>query len=133
MRRIRLRLTLANMMIVVAIIAVVIASWELKQRRDGYLKRAEDFSTQEQIFHTIEGLQIELSFQTEEMLRLRHLSPEMLKIDDEVRSEAALDAERALVATRQAIIWASSLRLKYQYAASHPWLFVAPDTPKPSY
>lgn len=105
MRILRIRFTLRRMIVVVAIVAVSLGLGGMWMRHERYLGLAQGYSLQEQVARDHQDL------------------IQVTKMDR--RGKVLLDAF-----PRKRVHYAR-MRAKYEHAARHPWLSVAPDPPEP--
>src|SRR5690242_12471812 len=103
------RMTTRRWMILVAIVAVVIAAEQMRERRAAYLR----------LWYMHVALELKMNDQIREAVNTGsyYFGP--------IESKAMIDRFTAFAA------YHSSLRRKYEYAAAYPWVKVPPDPPRP--
>ncbi len=136
MRPLRLRLTLARMMMGVAILALVMGALALVLRRDRFTAKAEHFSRREFLDRLTLG-EYETSLELD--ARMRRATPLGQRGGADARN---LEMARRLFEPfqfpvdldflRRQAEWDSSLKDKYRRAAARPWFAVPPDPPEPA-
>ena len=122
MRLPRVRLTVRQMMVAVAVVAVVTGGTVIARRQDVYRVRAVFHAQQEHVAAN----------------RWRHWSQEAIRLSGPPgdRNQPGSDQERqlavAMVAySRNRAAHHARLRVKYERVARYPWLPIDPDPPSP--
>jgi hypothetical protein len=141
MRLSRVRFTVRNLVIVVAVVAIAIGAEMTRRRWVSYRKQAAEFAKLEQgMLWTAGRREAEVARREREVEELKEKAKRVEGYPDYSRnSERIADAmtQRTTMITdeaahlRQRAAVYSKLKEKYSHAARYPWLPVEPDPPEP--
>lgn len=119
-----------RMMIVVAVIAFAMGVEVMRRRHDSYRRKADSYVVEEKAaLQSVEDLR-----RDEQAAFERFSSPEMNRDESTVPMDLRdqiKQRRRDLVAMKARVEWHARMGRKYVFAAAHPWLTVAADTPAP--
>jgi hypothetical protein len=111
----RVRFTMRQMMVIIAALAVVVATIEgLRRRRESFDRRAKMFAQK-----------VGAAIMDEQRYRLSHRTNR--------RDSPFYYDNRTSVAYDQLVEHYDAMRVKYEQAAARPWLFVEPDLLEPDW
>ena len=111
----RVRFTMRQMMVIVAVLAVVVGTIEgLRRRRGSFDRRAKMFAQK-----------VGAAIMDEQSYRLSHRSNR--------RDSPFYYDNRTSVAYDQLVEHYDAMRVKYEQAAARPWLLVEPDLLEPDW
>lgn len=144
MRLPRVRFTIRTLLIVVAVsgtlLGVGIGAARLKSRSDYYSSRATDFATKEALYakyvKELEAMAADVERVTAEYSNEAKRRSGLERVVLVATSRLLLDGQTERAKTnvnrcQHIVDYYSTMKTRYQVAASHPWRSVPPDPPPP--